>query len=273
MPFDLGDLVPLAVQITDAANAPANASAVTLTITLPDGTVASGITVTNPPTVTGTYVYDFLPTQAGRHIARWVSTTPNSAYTDSFDVRPADPGYIISLADAKTHLNKSGTSTVDDEELRAYLETATGVIERHTGKVVARRTVQERVPVSYVSELWLNYRPILSVTSIATTDGSVTWLVTSTYVDIQPDWGRISVLSGNRWNGSLLVTYVAGMSSIPPEYAMAARIIVEHLWNSQRQAGIGPSPFGAGGEAAPAPGFAIPRRALELLGAPPPMVA
>ena len=135
MAFDFGDLVPLTVQITDAAGAPANPGGITLTITLPDGT-----TVTLTPTQTGTGLFqvDYAPTMAGRHPYRWVATGANaSAYSGVFDVRPADPGYIVSLADAKAHLNKTTGNSPDDEELRGFVEYATEQLDPYGVQVSA----------------------------------------------------------------------------------------------------------------------------------------
>lgn len=274
MAYDLGDVVGLSVETRNAAGVLENAGSVTVTIGLPDGTSATIGPVA--PTSAGVYQYDYPTTMAGRHTARWIATGANqSAYSDAFDVRPADPGYVISLSDAKAHLNKTSTVTVDDEELRPFIEAAGDVIERHTGKTIARRTVVERKTESYSSQLWLSHRPVISVTSIATLDGLTTWPVTSTYLDVNPDYGLITRLTGNYWHGNLLVTYVAGMSVIPANYAMAGRIIVQHLWQSQRGQRGGPRVGGMDpGIPGLAPsGFAIPNAALELLGAPGPMVA
>jgi hypothetical protein len=52
MPYDIGDSVSLAWDVKDSAGVLANATTVTLTVTLPDGTTATPA-VTNPPTVDG----------------------------------------------------------------------------------------------------------------------------------------------------------------------------------------------------------------------------
>jgi hypothetical protein len=100
---DLGDVVPLTVQIRDANGVLANATAVTLTITLPDGTTISPAPA-NPSV--GLYQVDYVTVMEGRHIVRWVATGNNaSAYTDSFDVRPVNPPLILSLSAAKAAIN------------------------------------------------------------------------------------------------------------------------------------------------------------------------
>lgn len=261
--YDLSDLVPLTVQILDADGLPTTAGTVVLTVTLPDGSTATP-TVVSP--AVGTYATDYLPTQAGRHIARWVSTVPNSSFTDVFDVRPADPGYLISLADAKRHLKIESTSF--DEELRGFIEAATRVVERHLNRAVARRSVIETHPsVEWTDVVFLYRAPVISLTSLVNATTGKTWLATDVLLDTE--LGKVTSLT-SPFTGPLTATYTAGMSIVPSDYTLAARIIVQHLWTTQR-----PS-MGARravGNVFELPvGFAIPNAAIQLLGPRPPVI-
>lgn len=270
MAFDLGDLVPLTVEIKDADGALAAPGDITLTITLPDGTP---VTPTPSSPSLGRYQYDYPTVQEGRHTARWVATGANaSAYVDAFDVRPAAPRYIVSLADTKAHLNIDPGVLAHDEELRTYIEAATNVVQDHTGLTLVRASRTDRVRPSSGSELWLPRRPVISVTSLTSLDLSVTWPVTSTDVYLKSEWGQLTRLAGTPWYGDMLASYVPGVAVIEERYTLAAKIIIQHLWSTQRQPSVGPSAFG-GGPAPAGPGFAIPNRALELLGKPAPVVA
>jgi hypothetical protein len=258
---DLGDVVPLTVEIRDAAGVLAAAGAITLTVTLPDGTVATP-SVSNPST--GRYQVDYPTTQVGRHTARWVATGANSsAYVDVFDVRPADPGYIISLAAAKAALNIPATSTGDDEEIRALIEAVTAVVEDYRKEAVVRRTVVERISARGSSSILLKTAPVISVTSVAS--GSTTW----TGLTVDPDLGEVSS-AGAPFTGDLTVTYVAGRAVIPANFVEAAKVIVKHLWAVQQTPGMGSRVMGVGGDDISAGiaglGFALPNRAAELLG-------
>jgi hypothetical protein len=269
--FDLGDVVPLTVEIRDATGALANEGAITLAITLPDGTTAAGTTPTNPSV--GVYQYDYLTTQVGRHTVRWVATGTNaSAYTDSFDVRPAQPDYIISLADAKAQENID--STVADEELRPFVEATTAIVERETGKTIVRRPVTNELhQLSYgKTSLFLRQRPVISVTSIASLDGLTTWSPSNWYVN--GDWGQLLWKSGPYLYGDVLVGYVPGMAVIPANYTRAAAIIIQHLWETQRGT-MGSRRFGGQelDRSLVGMGYAIPNRAKELLGPRAPVVA
>lgn len=85
--YDIGDVVALAVAVTDSSGAAADAGAVTATIILPDGTTATP-TVAHP--AVGSYTTLYTPTTAGRYTVKWVATGVNaSAFTDSFAVSQA----------------------------------------------------------------------------------------------------------------------------------------------------------------------------------------
>lgn len=260
MAYDLGDLVPLSVTVRDAAGAPTNATTVTLTITLPDGTPVTP-TVVNPPAQTGVYVYDYPTVQAGRHLYRWTSTTPQAAYVDVFDVRTAAPAYIISLADMKNHLNM--TSTTDDEELRGFIEAATAVIEDELGRAAVRRTFTEEHTAH--GEILLNWTPVASLTSVASVDGTTTWDVADLHVSTS------GVLTAKATAvalvGDIETVYVAGPTVTPANWVKAGQIIVQHLWDTQRG---NKGSAHAGGTETPGAGFtrygfSIPNRAKELL--------
>ena len=267
--IDFGDLVPRTVQITDAAGAPANPGGITLTITLPDGTTA---TPTPTPNGTGLFQVDYAPTMAGRHPYRWVATGANaSAYSGVFDVRPADPGYIVSLADAKAHLNKTTGNSPDDEELRGFVEYATEKIEDWTGVTYARRTFSnERHTVAYgTSDVPLYHGPITSVASITSADATVTW--TPGNFSLDGRWVRR--VSGSYLYGDVLFTYTAATIVTPAKVIVCAKEIIRWSWDSQRQPGLGPSPFTQEGFAPQRRGGSIDDLLEEMLGARPPMVA
>lgn len=274
MTIDLGDVVTLEFPVLTAQSY-VNASAVTLTVTLPDGTAVTP-TVANPPAETGRYRCDYPTVQAGRHLVRWTSTTPTSAYTDQFDVRPANPPLMVSLADVKAHLGKSAANVEDDEELRSFVEAATALVEDIRGEVVARRTVVDDINVpGGTGALLLPHSPVISLTSVASVDGATSWDVADLYVDSRT--GVVAVQAGSSLSGMVRFTYVAGYVVVPANYSLAAKIIAAHLWETQQQPALGPrGPFGTDGPdvmVMPGAGYAVPNRALQLLGGRRPLVA
>jgi hypothetical protein len=282
--IDLGDPVPdLAIETRDSAGVLSDAGSVGLVITKPDNT-------TDSPTVnhtgTGQYSADYVPTDPGHYNVRWVATGVNtSAYADSFDVLEANPRYIVSLSDAKTLLNFTGTTT-SDEELRRYNEAATWMIEQYLDETVVRTAyVGEKHCVGgslttswypgsgpygrYKTSVFVDHRPIISLTSITSVDGLYTWDPNLLYLDTST--GEITPLPGSPGLfGDLLVDYVAGYQIIPANYQEAARLIIQHLWATRR---------GLGGNLITQQlpgfniGFAIPQAVKDLLGPQAPVFA
>lgn len=229
---------------------------------MPDGTTTSP-SVLNPPTATGRYLADYLPGVPGRHTARWVSTGPASAFADTFDVRPATPAYLISLQDAKAHLNL--TRAVHDEELRPFLEAATDVVEEAVGEVLVRRSIVETRHVDVPrTRLFLHHRPVVSLTAVATVDGATVWNLPDLYTSAG---GLVTVRTGRPLSGHLSLAYTAGYTVVPPRFTLAARMIVESLWESQRTSKGAPR---LGGQSEQdlvlLAGRLVPREAAELLG-------
>jgi hypothetical protein len=260
--IDLGDPLPIqTVEVRDSAGVLANAGVMTLAVTLPDGTPATpGFT----NAVTGRYVPGvYVTVQPGRHVVRWVGTGVNScAYTEEFNVSPADPGFVISLAVAKRHLNI--TSTTDDEEIRGWLAAVTEVIEAKVGPVVVKTITDERHDGNGRS-LWLRQTPVVSLTTVAP------WLTTGTTYTVadlrlSPDSGRVERKDGLCFTGGpFAVSYKAGRPVIGENISQAAAIILKHLWETQRGAAGLPLQGLDDTTLIPGMGFAVPNRALELL--------
>jgi hypothetical protein len=261
MSFDLGAVVPLGTTVRDGTGALANAGNMALTITLPDQSTVTAASL--EPTSTGTYGYDYPTVQAGRHVVRWLATGVNAgAYTDSFDVREAAPPGILSLADAKAHLNI--TSTAHDDELRGWIEAVTAAVEYFTGPVVIRTVVEDHT-ANRASVLALRQPPVLSLTSVSPVlAGGTSYAVDG--LDVSST-GIVCSLAGNTFYGPLRVTYVAGRRVVPAAITSAARIILQHLWRTQQGPGRpqrGIDDFDVT-EPIPGLGYAIPNRAVQLL--------
>jgi hypothetical protein len=261
--FDLGDPVPLSVTIRDTSGALANAGSVSVTITLPDATTVTQGPIS--PASTGVYNYAFPTVQVGRHSVRWVATGANAgASTDMFEVLPAAPPGIVSLADTKAHLNIPSTDTGDDAELAGFIRAATNVVENVVGPV-AQRTVVESFhggrPYVVLASPPLS---VTSVTDFGTTltvsDYKVNDRVLTKVAGVYPLIFLPGVLS-------VVVAYVAGLAATPPAYAQASLMVIQHMWETQRPAGR--TAYSAqSDEYDPRYSYSVPRRALELLGEP-----
>jgi hypothetical protein len=271
MIYDLGDIVPLGITITDSTGVNANASAVTCTITLPDGTSSSG-SVTNPST--GLYNCDFSPSQVGRHAVRWLATGTNaSAFTDEFTVRDfADLG-IVGLEETKAHLNIPTTDTTMDEELRRIIDAASNLCEEYVGVVLGRRTFTSETYDGNTDALRLRSPKAISITSVYENG---TLLSASAY-SIDPTGQRLyrvgsgtlyATNSYGYWSGgmnNIVVTYVAGYLNPPASAKQGVLETIRHLWQTQRGTMSVMGRNLAGDETYSTPTYSLPRRAMELL--------
>lgn len=268
--IDLGSLYRISVDVRDPSGALVNPGTATLTITLPDGSTVSP-TVPTPATV-GQLRVDYPTVQAGRHVWRMVTTSPVTAYADVFDVEEATPEGIVSLAEGRAQLNLGSTETVDDDELRGYVAGAALAVEQELGRIVVRRTFTDRFELcGTTTEVLLRRVPVLSLTSAVSADGVTTWATGN--LQLNKETGLVTVASGAPFTDTVDIVYEAGLVVIPWNYRLAGKIILQHLWETQRgrmsgvQLGGSEEPFMTGR------GYAIPRRAQELLGTQLPGVA
>jgi hypothetical protein len=184
---------------------------------------------------------------------------------------------MLTLAEAKLQLNIAVSNVTHDVELQAYVDAAIRAVEKHTDTLGAVRTVTgERHNTCVTVRLRLHHRPVQSLTSLARVDASLTWDVADLDVDVEA--GVLRVVSGPLFSGLLAATYEAGHDPVPPNHNLAARIIVQHLWQTQRGAMGGRDIRGLDDSfdnvvVATGRGYAIPNAALELLGEPIPVVA
>lgn len=273
MAIDLGDTYRLTARNLSAAGDLTTATNMALTITLPDDTTV----VVNPVTAasTGVYNYDYLTTQAGRHIARWVATgTAAGAYVEVFDVRPASIPYVVSLRDVKEMLNLDLTTTTYDEELRAYIEGATKAAEDHRDEIFVKRTFTHQRWLYSCTSLVLPRVPVVALTAIEDIENSTSYSTSSWLVEATT--GRITQANGGGLTGLIEFTYTAGYTIIPGAFTLAIRMIIQHLWETQRGP-MGASRFAGGLDDAALMRFRsmnifVPPRAQELLGDRAPMV-
>jgi hypothetical protein len=262
--IDLGSVYQVAVDVRDPSGQLADPASATLTITLPDGTTETPAVVLPPPS-TGQLRVEYTPAQAGRYVWRMVTSAPTTAYTDIFDVRPADPHFLFSQADAKRHLNIDASDTDFDDEIRDWNAATALIVERFVGPIV-QHTVIERHRDRFMTSIVLRQTPAIALTSVeAVLTSGASYDVSG--LDLDGATGEVIRLDGGSFKGPLNVTYTAGRTVIPANAAQAGRIILQHLWRTRR----GRMGVAMGGddydvsEPIAGLGYAVPNRALELL--------
>jgi hypothetical protein len=155
---------------------------------------------------------------------------------------------FISLAEVKEQANVK--TAAHDDELDLFRGAAQEAVEGLIGPVLHRTYTEVYTGGGAIV---LRHSPVLSVDAVS--NAGVTLTHTA---DVE------SGIVYARAYGPVTVTYTAGRAVVPDSVRVAALIIAEHLWTTQR--GTAPS-LVQGEEAAPAPGMAysIPNRATDLL--------
>jgi len=247
--YELGDLVPLSVSVTDSTGVAANATTVVVTIVQPDGTSVGPYTPTNA--TTGSYVYTFTPTLVGHHTYRFQATGTNASnYAGAFNVLPS-VAPIVTLDEIKAHLSLVGS--YDDAELAAFLATAIPVVESIVGPITPRTIVGEGHAAGSV-QITTNYRPIISVESITEMVGQQQRTLTLQPVGYATDNYGYSIdsytrgLITRRGTGSLaynfgmighgsglgvntvLISYTAGRTNPPENVRFMVKELVKYMW-------------------------------------------
>jgi hypothetical protein len=177
---------------------------------------------------------------------------------------------IVTLAAAKKKLKIPPENITLDNEVQLYVDAVGGAVDLARGEAVGPRTVTDQVAVSR-GEAVLTTVPVSEVTSVTSVDGTQTWTVASLHVN--PTTGVLAALIGPPLSGTVEVTYTAGYDPVPPNYVLAALIILQHLWTTERGSNGNGVRYTSEGEVAPPPGYAIPWRAAELLGSTLPGIA
>jgi hypothetical protein len=189
---------------------------------------------------------------------------------------------MVSLADAKSQLNMDPAIHAFDDELRDFIASATGAAEQYKHEVIVRRTVVDALDLHggpgpgpggpWRQQFWVRSAPVISLTSVVSWDGAITWDVTQ--MRAQPS-GTVKVMTGQAVTGLVNVTYTAGYTQIPPHYKRGALVILQHLWETQRGPGTAASGVIGSEEHYQQPGefFSVPDKAKELLGPPRPVLA
>jgi hypothetical protein len=241
--YELGDPVPLKVQVTNPATGlGVDPDTMVLSITRPDGT-----TITSPTdfalvhTVgTGLYSYSYVPTQVGLHpSARWVATGQYAGtWDDPFTVE--EPGVVfISAAEALNEMRQSGATGLssrpgDVDTVRWYCRVACAAVEADLNQVIAPRTVTETFDGGTEAVVLSNH-PVISVTSVA---DQGTTLDPGLYVHSGGLLYRGAATAPSRFltgRGTVSITYRAGYQ-IPPVVArkVAMRAVVR-MWQQGQQ--------------------------------------
>ena len=246
----VGDVLPFSVNITDATGALANATSVTLTIILPDGTTFSAGTIT--PTSTGVYNYPYGPTtQAGRHLGEWTATgTDASGQSQSYTVLPIAP--VVTVGEVKAHLALVGTNM--DDEIAAFIAAAVPILEGLCGPIIPRVVSLESHDAGAM-HIWTDFTPLISVSAVTEMYGYTQFTLTAQTIGTPSDnfgytiddlregritrrgvgnvalpFGLITSAQQVTGVGSVLISYTAGRATPSENVRFALKELIKYLW-------------------------------------------
>ncbi len=280
--YQLGQPIRVSTTVRDITGALVNATTLTLLVKVAaaDGTWTTTGTYASPTLdSTGTYHQDIPAsdlTVAGHYQYTWTATGTGAGVSfGEFDVH--DPWdqlriNVLSLADGKDHLNIPQSDTSSDTEIQAHIATITSSLERFTGGPLVNRSITERAEMlANQTVILVRQRPLVSVTQIVSASSGT--IDISGGLDIDKNAGTVRRTLGLpfygpffQWLPQVNITYVAGWgTSVPATFNLFARIVLAHLWESQRGPLARPSMGGGDMVTMPGFGFAIPNMAAELL--------
>lgn len=171
---------------------------------------------------------------------------------------------LITLAQAKRQLDIGVTDTSRDDEVQLWTEATRDAVETAKGSVVDQRSFTEEGDCGTgATNVVLSHVPVVALTSVTTADASQTWNTANLHVNTST--GLVTVTAGPALRGVVVFAYTAGPDDAKAAEKVAALILLQHLWETRRGA-MGVSRGGDDEVYLPQLGYAIPRRAAELLG-------
>ncbi len=180
---------------------------------------------------------------------------------------------ILSLAEAKRKLKIAPDDTSEDEEIQAYCDGITAVIEDYKHEVIEQREIRQDIE-RYTRRgrcfrLWRV--PVISITSVTAVISGQTWDVS--HLRLDPQSGLVRVLAGPPVCGLVEAVTQAGYATVPENYKRGAAVVLQHNWETNRGVGNKGRRVVVGNEEVYDPrwSYSIPRKALEWLGAPRPV--
>jgi hypothetical protein len=265
--------------VRDVTGALVDAGAITLLVKTAavDGTWTTTGTYSSPAhDGLGLYHQDIPVTDlatTGHYQYTWTSTGAGAGVSaGEFDVFDPFETAVLPLQDAKDQLNIPASNTGSDAEIQSYIATIESALKKYTGGPLVNRSVTERSEMmNGQTVIPVRQRPLVSVTSITSVTGGA--IDISGGLDLDVNAGLIRRPLGYpfygpffQWLPTVNVTYVAGWGvSVPPAFNSAARIILQHLWWTQRAPSLQGPLAGGADVVIPGFGFAVPNAAAELL--------
>jgi hypothetical protein len=273
--YSIGDLVPLSCTVKDANGALADAGAMNLTVTAPDGTSDNrGI---QAHVSTGLYGFDYPTTMAGRYMAVWTATGANGGtYTEYAIILATDTQSFVSLRDAKDRCTIPLNDTSHDAQLETMIPACCAVIVGIIGDVLptpytetqdggSATIMLRRFPVSKANIVSVVENGV-DITSEIVLDEYTGVIIHQVYL-----YQRKHFRDGYQ---NIVITYKAGRTTIKPNIVHAALDLIELHMQGYMTGGLDPFDAANAVEVPPEAGrtlmgFFVPYSILEQLASEP----
>lgn len=237
--YPLGQPIRLTTTVLDIDEAPADPTALTLTVVLA-GDTAMVLHWPTPAEIVrgslGVFHYDLTPAAAGHYATYWTATgtaagvSPDSTVLDVFD--PATAPRLVSLADAKMFLRLSGTA--DDALLDRLIGWASA---RICIQVVAYASSYTQRVTSRGGRIVLSRTPVREVTAVTAVNSGAAVVAAASVVVVNPAHGVVAGDLGAYLCGVYDVTYTAGPDEVQPGVDGACLQLIQHWWSQSQSHG------------------------------------
>jgi hypothetical protein len=154
---------------------------------------------------------------------------------------------IVTLAETKTFLNI--TTTAFDVQVGTFIDAASEMIVRRIGPVAGSPTYDEWYSGG-AAQILLRHSPVQSVTSVTESFGPIAYTLTPQVLDagaigaygysLDVPAGlltrRVSGIAAPFASGvqNVHVVYVAGYATPPADLVLACKLLLQHMWVTQR---------------------------------------
>lgn len=165
---------------------------------------------------------------------------------------------LITLAEAKTHLNLSA-STASDTELNAMILVACELVQAYADRTWDVGSVTQTFDGGGDTFL-LAQSPITSVTSVTVSGTALAATAYSASLSAGIVWTDVPTTCDRQ---NVVIVYAVGAASPPTLAKQGALETVRHLWQTQRGTTVR-QPL-VGDEYPTGEGYSLPRRVQELL--------
>jgi hypothetical protein len=261
-----GQPVRLDFEVRDLAGELVTPGSVKMELLGPTDTVPQTITV---PTTDGVGLYhsilDAEIVSFGHYAWKFSTTAPGkTVQTGTLDVYDPFAQEIVSLDEAKDYLKIEPENTSLDDELAAFIRTIVPAVEFFAGPVEPK--TYRRTGYGYF-EVVLSPAPVISITSV----DSYGTPIDPTLLSIDYETGIVyyTDLRTVFPRGRMTFTFIAGRRIIPANITHGAKVILAHMWETQRGRGrtVTTTRRTASDDTTfvPGLGYSVPNRAIEML--------